>query len=155
MLTSSHGIRAHFLLASMAVESSSTIHKSDSMVSALPTSLQPPLIAKSMNFNLPIKLNHDNYIYWKALVMPAIRAMELEDFITGERICPSKFVEVLSSNGVDKVVALNPEFSAWKRCDQFLLGWLLSTISENLIGEVTECMTSFEAWKTLASMFSQ
>ncbi|KAL5737145.1 hypothetical protein ACOSQ2_031933 [Xanthoceras sorbifolium] len=74
-------------------ESSSMIHKSDSMVSALPTSLQPPQIAKSMNFNLPIKLNRDNYINWKALVMPAIRAIKLKDFITGERICPSKFVE--------------------------------------------------------------
>ncbi|KAL5762391.1 hypothetical protein ACOSP7_018655 [Xanthoceras sorbifolium] len=91
----------------------------------------------------------------QAIVMPNIRAIELEDFITGERRCPSKFVEVPSSNGVDKELVLNPEFSAWKRFDQFFLGWLLSTISEGLIGQVTKCMTSLEAWKTLDSMFSQ
>ncbi|KAL5748355.1 hypothetical protein ACOSP7_025385 [Xanthoceras sorbifolium] len=87
--------------------------------------------------------------------MPNIRAIELEDFITGERQCPSKFIETLASNGVDKELTLNPEFSAWKRFDQFLLGWLLSTISEGLIGQVTECLTSLEAWRTLESMFSQ
>ncbi|KAL5738176.1 hypothetical protein ACOSP7_030937 [Xanthoceras sorbifolium] len=90
-----------------------------------------------------------------ALVMPNIRAIELEDFITGNRPCPSKFVETLASNGVDKELTLNPEFSVWKKYDQFLLGWLLSTISEGLIGFVTECLTSLEAWKTLESMFSQ
>ncbi|KAL5758948.1 hypothetical protein ACOSP7_021559 [Xanthoceras sorbifolium] len=139
----------------MAAESRSMIHKSDSMMALLPTLLQPPLIVKSMNFNIPIKLNRDNYIYWKALIMPVIRAIEFKDFIIGKRICPSKFVEVLSFNGVDKEITFNPDFSAWKRCDQFLLGWLLSTISENLIEEVTECVTSIDAWKTLASMFSQ
>ncbi|KAL5775691.1 hypothetical protein ACOSP7_013248 [Xanthoceras sorbifolium] len=89
---------------SMAVELSSTIHKSDSMMSSLPTSQQPLLIAKSMNFNLPIKLNRDNYIYWKALVMPAIRAIELEDIITGEQLCPSKLKFYLLMN--DLVVVL-------------------------------------------------
>ncbi|KAL5799537.1 hypothetical protein ACOSQ4_032421 [Xanthoceras sorbifolium] len=138
---------------SMAAESSSTVQRFEPPMAALP--LSSPLIAKSMNFNLPIKLSRDNYIYWKALVIPNIRAIELEDFITGNRPCPSKFVETLASNGVDKELTLNPEFSVWKKYDQFLLGWLLSTISEGLIGFVTECLTSLEAWKTLESMFSQ
>ncbi|KAL5746839.1 hypothetical protein ACOSQ2_024136 [Xanthoceras sorbifolium] len=112
-------------------------------MAALP--LSSPLIAKLMNFNLPIKLSRDNYIYWKALVMPNIRAIKLEDFITGDRPCLSKFVETLASNDVDKELTLNPEFSAWKKYDQFLLGWLLSTISEGLIGFVIECWTSLEA----------
>ncbi|KAL5778513.1 hypothetical protein ACOSQ2_009250 [Xanthoceras sorbifolium] len=123
---------------SMAIESNSTIQRPEQMMAALPGSSL--LIAKSMNFNLPIKLNRDNYIYWKALVMPNIRAIELEDFITRERQCPSKFVEVLFSNGVDKELVLNLEFSIWKRFDQFLLGWFLSTISEGLVGQVTECI---------------
>ncbi|KAL5749239.1 hypothetical protein ACOSP7_023842 [Xanthoceras sorbifolium] len=41
---------------SMAAESSSTIHKSDSMMSSLPASIQSPLIVKVMTFNLLIKL---------------------------------------------------------------------------------------------------
>ncbi|KAL5813532.1 hypothetical protein ACOSQ3_024289 [Xanthoceras sorbifolium] len=42
---------------SMAAESSSTIHKSDSMMSSLPASIQSLLIVKVMTFNLLIKLN--------------------------------------------------------------------------------------------------
>ncbi|KAL5752067.1 hypothetical protein ACOSQ2_022574 [Xanthoceras sorbifolium] len=64
-----------FWLKSMVVKSSSTIDKSDSIMSSLPGSIQPQLIAKTMNFNLPIKLSRENYTYWKALVMPAIRAI--------------------------------------------------------------------------------
>ncbi|KAL5734075.1 hypothetical protein ACOSP7_031936 [Xanthoceras sorbifolium] len=76
---------------SMAAESSSMIQRPEQVMAALPAS--SPLIKKSMNFNLPIKLNRDNYIYWKANVMPNIWAIELDDFITSERQCPSKFVE--------------------------------------------------------------
>ncbi|KAL5766579.1 hypothetical protein ACOSP7_017196 [Xanthoceras sorbifolium] len=84
-----------------------------------------------------IKLNRDNYVYWKVLVLPAIRALELEEFINGEKVCPNKFVKVLSLNGIDKELVVNKEYSCWRRLDQFLLSWLLSTISEGLIGEVT------------------
>ncbi|KAL5793692.1 hypothetical protein ACOSP7_002286 [Xanthoceras sorbifolium] len=138
---------------SMVAESSSIVQRSEPPMAALP--LSSPLIAKSMNFNLSIKLSSDNYIYLKALVMPNIRAIELEDFIIGNRPCPSKFIETLASNGVDKELTLNPKFSVWKKYDQFLLGWLLSTISEGLIWFVTECLTSLKDWKTLESMFFQ
>ncbi|KAL5739513.1 hypothetical protein ACOSQ2_028693 [Xanthoceras sorbifolium] len=52
------------------------------------------MVAKSLNFNFPIKLTRDNYVYWKTLVLPSIRALELEELITGERLCPNKFVHV-------------------------------------------------------------
>ncbi|KAL5805798.1 hypothetical protein ACOSQ4_028531 [Xanthoceras sorbifolium] len=127
---------------SMAAESSSTIQRSEQPIAALPIS--SPLISKSMNFNLPIKLDYNNYIHLKALVMPAIRAIELEDFITGERKCPNRFIEALASNGVDKELVINPEFSAWKRYDQFILSWLLSTISATLIHRVYISTQSLE-----------
>ncbi|KAL5756776.1 hypothetical protein ACOSP7_021207 [Xanthoceras sorbifolium] len=139
----------------MASDSSFSILRPENMVSPLPNSLQPPLIAKSMNFNLPIKLNSDNYIYWKALVLPVIRAFKHEDFITGARLCPNKFIESTASNGVDKELIINPAFLEWRRFDQFLLGWLLTTVSESLIGQVVECMSALEAWRALESLFSQ
>ncbi|KAL5765255.1 hypothetical protein ACOSQ2_017849 [Xanthoceras sorbifolium] len=139
----------------MDSNSSSSILRPKNMVSPLPNSPQLRLITKSMNFNLPIKLNSDNYIYWKALVLPAIRAIELEDFITRARVCPNKFIESTASNGVDKELIINPAFLEWRRFDQFLLGWLLTTVSESLIGQVTECMYALEAWRALESLFSQ
>ncbi|KAK1577018.1 hypothetical protein Q3G72_018477 [Acer saccharum] len=119
----------------------------------LPT-IESPMIAKTLNYNLPVKLNSDNYIYWKALVLPAIRALELEDFINGVRLCPSKFVDPLNSNKSENDMVINKDFLSWRRLDQFLLSWLLSTVSESLIGQVTECISSLETWRTLEKLFS-
>ncbi|KAL5735757.1 hypothetical protein ACOSQ2_030545 [Xanthoceras sorbifolium] len=83
---------------------------------------------------------------WKTLVLPSIRALELEEFLTGERLCPDKFVHVSNPVSSETEMVINEEFLTWRRLDQFLLGWLLSTVSENLIGQVTECLSSLEAW---------
>ncbi|KAL5830411.1 hypothetical protein ACOSQ3_019879 [Xanthoceras sorbifolium] len=141
----------------MTTDSNSSVLQTENMASSIPllNSLQPPLIAKSMNFNLPIKLNSDNYIYWKALVLSAIRTIELDDFITGARLCSNKFIESTAANGVDKELIINPDFLEWKRFDQFLLGWLLTTISESLIDQFVECLSALEAWRALESLFSQ
>ncbi|KAL5742812.1 hypothetical protein ACOSP7_029544 [Xanthoceras sorbifolium] len=112
-------------------------------------------IAKSLNFNLPVKLNRVNYIHWKALVLPAIRAMELEGFINGERLCPNKFVEVSSATGLESEMVVNGKYLIWRRSDQLLQSWLMSTLSEGLIGEVTECLSALEVWRNLERLFSQ
>ncbi|KAL5810166.1 hypothetical protein ACOSQ4_026734 [Xanthoceras sorbifolium] len=57
-------------------------------------------IAKTLNFNLPVKLDRDNYVHWKAQVLPAIQAYELDDFISGLQSIPPQFVEVSSTVGV-------------------------------------------------------
>ena len=51
-------------------------------------------LAKAMHFNLQVKLDNNTYIYWKAQVLPVIRAFELEDFISGLKSAPPKYVEV-------------------------------------------------------------
>jgi hypothetical protein len=86
----------------------------------LPT-IDSSMIAKSLNYNLPIKLNNDNYIYYKALVLPAIIALELEDFINGVRLCPNKYTGSLNSSVSDVEPVINSDFLAWRRLDPFLL----------------------------------
>ena len=127
---------------------------SQSNSSTLP-SIESPVIAKSLNYNLPIKLNRDNYVHWKALVLPAIRALELKDFINGVRLCPNKFVANIDPNSSEKDMVISSDFLAWRRLDQLLLVWLLSTVSESLIGHVTECSSALEAWRTLEDSFAQ
>ncbi|KAL5744585.1 hypothetical protein ACOSQ2_027701 [Xanthoceras sorbifolium] len=53
---------------------------------------QSQLISKNLNFNLPIKLDDNNFIYWKTQILPIVRAFDLEDFIFGLTTCPVKFV---------------------------------------------------------------
>ncbi|KAL5758033.1 hypothetical protein ACOSP7_020644 [Xanthoceras sorbifolium] len=46
-------------------------------------------LAKTLHFNLPIKLDEDNFIYWKTQILPAINALDLEDFIDSTKTPPS------------------------------------------------------------------
>ena len=38
-------------------------------------------------------LNKNNYLLWKAQVLPAIKATQLEGFLTGEEKEPAKYIE--------------------------------------------------------------
>ncbi|KAL5826533.1 hypothetical protein ACOSQ3_018381 [Xanthoceras sorbifolium] len=102
------------------------------------------------------KLDQINYIYWKFRVLPPIRALDLEDFISSSSNCPKKFVEsrVEGSDVVEQQV-VNEEFLLWKKTDQLLVRWLLSTLNESVLGQVRHCVTSFEVWNNLESLYVQ
>jgi len=112
---------------------SSSLHHMNQESSLVSTMDFQPL-PKTLNFNLPIKLDKLNYVNWKAQVSAAIRALELEDFITESRSMPGQVIEELDENGVVKETLINPEYRSWKRADQLLLCWLLSTIGKEVLG---------------------
>ncbi|KAL5788342.1 hypothetical protein ACOSP7_005291 [Xanthoceras sorbifolium] len=111
-------------------------------------------LAKTLNFNLPIKLDKTNYVNWKAQVTAAIKAFELEEMISSSHQPPNQFIEELDDEGV-KILKSNPQYRAWKRADQILLCWLLSTISAGELGQVNKSKTSIEAWTTLERLYVQ
>ncbi|KAL5773722.1 hypothetical protein ACOSP7_013363 [Xanthoceras sorbifolium] len=112
-------------------------------------------ISKALNFNLSVKLNRDNFIHWKVQILPAIRALQLKDFINEGKLCPNRFVTIIHADSLVKETVVNEEFVEWERADQLLLCWLMTTVSEGLIREVTECHSSLEFWRVLESMFSR
>ncbi|KAL5751976.1 hypothetical protein ACOSP7_022144 [Xanthoceras sorbifolium] len=83
-------------------------------------SVSSPLVfssmSKSLNFNLPVKLNKDNYISWKAQVLPAIHALELGDLISGAK-APPKLIAVQSSIGPETEFTFNKSYIAWMKAD--------------------------------------
>ncbi|KAK2665307.1 hypothetical protein Ddye_003881 [Dipteronia dyeriana] len=52
------------------------------------------LIAKNLNFSLPIKLDQNNFIYWKAQILPVVRAFDIEEFLFTPAQSPKKCVEI-------------------------------------------------------------
>ncbi|KAL5732707.1 hypothetical protein ACOSP7_032060 [Xanthoceras sorbifolium] len=112
-------------------------------------------VVKTLSFHLSIKLDYNNYIYWKAQVLPAIIALELDDLITGLGSCPPKFIKVVSTENNEKSLVINGAYLSWRKADQLLLSWLLSTLSPAIMGQVTECPNSFEAWSSLEILYSQ
>ncbi|TXG47047.1 hypothetical protein EZV62_026341 [Acer yangbiense] len=84
-----------------------------------------------------VKLNHENYLLWKNLVLPVIRGNRLEGFITGTRKCPPKYVPAIVSEEVSDEAQENPEHEEWVVQDQILLG----------------CETSKDLWDSIKDLF--
>ncbi|KAK2640772.1 hypothetical protein Ddye_022535 [Dipteronia dyeriana] len=92
------------------------------------------LIAKNLNFSLPIKLDQNNFIYWKAQILPIIRAFDLEEFIFGPVKSSQKYIEFEDKETGEMVLNISDEFLNWKKIDQLLVGWILSTLRESISG---------------------
>ncbi|KAL5767298.1 hypothetical protein ACOSQ2_014081 [Xanthoceras sorbifolium] len=109
-------------------------------------SMDLPSLAKTLNYHINIKLDSSNYNYWKVQVLPAIHALELDAFISGLKVFPPKLVVGPVSADGEQTIVPNPAYTALRRANQLLLGWLFLTISPKVIGQLTECTITFEAW---------
>ena len=79
-----------------------------------------------------------------------MRAHDLEGFLFGTNIKPKEFIiEPLDSN----TTLNNPYYLSWIRPDQFLMSWLLSSITEQMLGHVVNYRSSAEVWSLLEQLF--
>lgn len=47
----------------------------------------------------------------------------------------------------------NSEYTLWKKLDQFLVSWLISSISETMFRHIATCETAYDIWHTLEMHF--
>ncbi|KAL5844408.1 hypothetical protein ACOSQ4_010366 [Xanthoceras sorbifolium] len=133
--------------------STSNTTAADSNISTT-AQVQASSFPNHLNFNLPLKLDQDNYVLRKSQVLPAIKAFDLEEFILGESICPEKYVTTSCDSG--KITkSVSREYLQWKKTDQLLICWIKSIISAFVVGQVTQCSTACEIWSVLEKLFSQ
>ena len=128
--------------------SSSYVHTTNSATYTIPQTNPTTL-----NFTVPIKLDRQNYLMWKSQVLPSIHGNELEGFINSTKPCPNKFL-VVAVDDQTVEVTVNPEYALWKKHDQLLLSWLLSSMNESVLSSVISCTTSYEIWNALERLFS-
>ena len=95
-----------------------------------PTPSMSAMNASSKNFahSISQKLNMKNYLLWILQVEPVICSHHLEGYIVSPKI-PQKYASIEDRNA-DKVTS---EYSVWYEQDQFLLAWLQSTISSDIL----------------------
>ncbi|KAK6164044.1 hypothetical protein DH2020_000908 [Rehmannia glutinosa] len=89
-----------------------------------------------------LRLDRNNYNFWKAQVLSTVRAHGFEGFLFGIVSTPPKYSSPSTSDGSD--LCLNPDYVSWVRKDQYLLSWMLSSISESMLGHVNHCSTVVE-----------
>ncbi|GAY68044.1 hypothetical protein CUMW_261070, partial [Citrus unshiu] len=91
----------------------------------------------SFTFTTPIKLDRTNYTIWKQQILSSIRRNGLESYIDESKPCPERFLLDRSGSGEacgeDRE---NPDFIAWKRQDQLLLSWIMSSMSLEILSLV-------------------
>lgn len=83
--------------------------------------------------------------------------------LDGSRTCPEQFLPVDSlnptasnpANSSDLAVVTqeNPAYAVWKKQDQMLLSWLLSSINVEILSLVVNSKTSHELWISLEQQF--
>uniref|UniRef100_A0A2N9HY12 Reverse transcriptase Ty1/copia-type domain-containing protein n=1 Tax=Fagus sylvatica TaxID=28930 RepID=A0A2N9HY12_FAGSY len=113
-----------------------------SLIPAPPTATHLPVV----HHLVTIKLTRENYLLWKAQIVPYLRGQHLFGFLDGSRPAPSPFLDGSSQSEP------NPAHQAWLIQDQMILSTLISSLSENILAYVVKCATSRDVWITLERM---
>ena len=109
-------------------------------------------VLSSLVFNTPIKLTNNNYLLWRYQVVATINANDLEDLIDSSKAPPNLIMINIDSDQT-VITTPNPQFQIWRRNDQQLMSWLLSTLSEEVLSVVVGARSSLDVWQILATQF--
>uniref|UniRef100_A0A2N9GVB0 Retrotransposon Copia-like N-terminal domain-containing protein n=1 Tax=Fagus sylvatica TaxID=28930 RepID=A0A2N9GVB0_FAGSY len=120
----------------------------ETTLSLLPPSPHLPVV----HHLVTIKLNRDNYLLWKAQIVPYLRGQHLFGFLDGSRPAPPQILTVTTAE--ISMPQPNPDYHTWLVQDQMILSALISSLTENILAYVVRCTTSREVWLTLERMFT-
>jgi hypothetical protein len=93
------------------------------------------------------KLTRDNYLLWKAQVLPPIRGAQLDGHLDGSGVEPPKRLQVVKDDKTKEEVP-NPAYSTWLAHDQQVLGHLLNSLTKDVLGQVAMASTAAEAGRS-------
>lgn len=105
-------------------------------------------------FGVPVteKLGKNNYLLWKAQVLPAVRGAQMFGYLDGTVVIPPQEVNVKDGDKIAK--GPNPEYAQWVAADQQVLGYMMSSLSRDVLAQVVTVSTAAQLWKALEEMFS-
>jgi len=94
----------------------------------------------------------ENYLLWKAQIIPAIRGAQLMGYLDGSKKAPAKTIEVEKADKTKEIV-VNSAYTQWVAQDQTVLRYLLNSLSKEVLQHVLSKTTAFGVW-TIETMFS-
>ncbi|KAK1699306.1 hypothetical protein QYE76_016003 [Lolium multiflorum] len=97
---------------------------------------------------ITIRLTPDNYLFWRAKVLPLLRSHELLGYVDGSLPCPPQVIMTMQGP------AINPEHRVWVQQDQAILSAIQGSLGEGVAGLVLFAATSMDAWTTLEHAFA-
>ena len=100
---------------------------------------------------ISVKLERNNYIIWWSQVLPIAKAHRLDQILIGKLPKPPRLSQWTSVNSSQPTSNLG--YDQWIILDQFLLSWILASISEFVYGHVVNCQTLAKVWSVLEKLF--
>nr|GEV98247.1 putative Gag-polypeptide of LTR copia-type [Tanacetum cinerariifolium] len=101
--------------------------------------LQPQTPKLSVNLQINLKLNSQNYALWTRMIRVAI----------GEK--SKTLLSYMTSNPPDQD---SKEYEQWEQEDLIVFSWLIQNIKPVLAGNLTECPTAKTLWDDLVVTYS-
>lgn len=98
-----------------------------------------------------VKLDEDNFLFWKHQVLAALRGCGLESFLDENSTIPPETTTL--NNSSSELVDPVPEHQYWKRQDNLIIYWPLGSMSNDLLSETLHCTYSCEVLKVLNARF--
>ena len=105
-----------------------------------------------INNFITIRLNAENYLYWRTQVVPILRSNLIYGFVDGTLACPDAEIpnpEYKTKESQEPATIPNLKYGAWHQQDQAILSAIVSSLTEGVIGMVMLATTSQEAWEML------
>ncbi|KAF8700131.1 hypothetical protein HU200_034497 [Digitaria exilis] len=99
------------------------------------------------------KLTRQNHGMWSAQVLATLRGAKLERYVNGKAVAPAEKIDAKAADGTI-VKAPNPAYEDWFVVDQQVLGFILMSLSRDILAQVAFSKTSAEAWKAIGDMFA-
>ena len=81
----------------------------------------------TIHYLITIKLPHDNYLVWKAQIVPYLKGQHLYGYLNGTTPTPSQII-IVAADGATQALQ-NPEFHYWHLQDQMILSAIIYLLS--------------------------
>lgn len=109
------------------------------------SSLLPTSPLTSLTHQVTVKLTTENYLLWRAQMLPYLHGQDLFGHVDGS-------LPTLSKLSADK--SPNLAYKKWFKQDHQLLSALISPLSDSLVAQVVNHNTSFSLWIALETLFA-
>lgn len=108
-----------------------------------------------MSFHIPVseKLTRGNFLVWRAQVLPAVRGARLVGLLDGSYVQPTLVLTVKKADGTEEEKE-NPAYVQWIAQDQQVLSYLLSSVTNEILVQVSSLENTSEVWRAVTMMFS-
>lgn len=116
--------------------------------SNISTSSHPPVpsssILNSSSHFVTIKVTLENYLLWKAQIVPFLKGHQLHEYVDGSLPATPPVLNNLP----------NPAYTKWLLQDQLIISALNASLFDSVLAQVLNCSTSHEVWSALQTLFA-